>query len=385
MATSEIKDIVQNMISGYELAPSQTYFNYYSGEDNSHPYPYKTETGSLNYAQIKALLASFGHNTSLFNPSESFHSPDNNLSNTNGVDVTLVVGSGKNTLGQIIEEKNHKDMLYINGDGTVPLFSASLVDYSKSLILLGDAKIFYTNQDHGELVASGTALNLVKNILEGNDQLPDEVSTHPYSLSNGWLFSKHSPVDMSIYDSENNHTGPTADGFETNIPGSSYETLDDAAFIFIPGNGTYKIKLEATDNGSFDFKIRKFENETLSKEILYDDVPLTISTKAELAFDTSSSQNPIMYLDEDGNGTTDKEVNSYTGSSPASTPTPTQAPTSIMQPIPTPTVFPAASASQTESEISKEGNVLGVKTNSQKEQGVNSKVLGVTEKSKNLP
>ncbi|MDP2586038.1 MAG: alpha/beta fold hydrolase, partial [Candidatus Levybacteria bacterium] len=303
LSPDEARDIAQNFIGSFELIPSKKYFDFYSNEDNQHPYPYRTEDGGLDYNQIKDLLTGLNHNTSLFTPAETFHNLDGLLSNTNGVDVTLVVGSGKNTLGQIIEEKNHKDALYINGDGTVPLLSASLIDYKKSLVLLGSAKVFYTNQNHGELVGSGSALNLVKNILEGNEQLPDGASTHPYSLSNGWLFSKHSPVDMSIYDSENNHTGPTADGFEANIPGSSYETLDDAAFIFIPDNGTYNIKFEATDNGSFDFKIRKFENETLSKEILYDDVPLTISTKAELAFDTSSSQNPIMYLDEDGNGT----------------------------------------------------------------------------------
>ncbi|MDP2671882.1 MAG: hypothetical protein Q8O68_00025, partial [Candidatus Daviesbacteria bacterium] len=162
LATSEMKDIIQNMIGGFELAPSQTYFSFYSGQDNQHPYPYRTEDGGLNYNQIKGLLTGFNHNTSLFTPAETFHNLDGLLSNTNGVDVILIAGSGKNTLGQIIEEKNYKDMIYINGDGTVPLMSASLVDYSKSLVLLGDALVFYTNQDHGEIVSPGPALQLIK-------------------------------------------------------------------------------------------------------------------------------------------------------------------------------------------------------------------------------
>lgn len=316
---SEVKDVIQNMISGYELAPSQSYFNFYSGEDNNHPYPYKTESGALNYVQIKTLLTDFGHNTSLFNPSEAFHVIDTNLSNTNDVDITVIAGSGRLTLGQIIEEKRtsllgvqyiHKDILNINGDETVPLFSASLNDSSKNVSLLGLANVYYTKQEHGELVASGSALNLVRNILEGNNQLPENVSEHPYSLMNWLFFSSHSPVKIHVYDSFGNHTGPTVNGdFETNIPDSLYSTLDDAKFISVPEDGIYTIKFEATDQGSFDFKIRKYENDENTQTILYKDIPLTENTKAETTFN-SSEEPPILLVDEDGNETTDFEVSS---------------------------------------------------------------------------
>jgi len=313
---TETNDVVQNMISVFQLAPSQAYFNFYSGQDNYRPYPYKTESGALNYNQIKNLLTDLGHNTTLFNPSEIFHSLDDSISNTNSVDVIVIAGSGRSTLGQIIEEKRisllgipyiHKDMLNINGDQTVPLFSASLIDHDRDKSLLGGAKIFYTNQKHGELVASGSALNLVKNILDGNSQLPDGVSTQAASLpSIWWIFSVHSPVNMNIYDSSGNHTGPTDNGdFEENIPGSSYSTLDDAKFIFIPNNGNYNIKFEATDQGSFDFKIRKYNNDENTETILYKEIPLTETTKAETQFDTQSSEIPIIRVDQNGDGNFD--------------------------------------------------------------------------------
>jgi len=71
------------------------------------------------------------------------------------------------------EKVSHKDQVFINGDQTVPLMSASLIDYGKSLSLLGDAKVYYTNQEHGDLVASGSALLLVNNILNntGNSDI----------------------------------------------------------------------------------------------------------------------------------------------------------------------------------------------------------------------
>ncbi|MBI4096129.1 MAG: alpha/beta hydrolase [Candidatus Levybacteria bacterium] len=313
---AEAKDVVRNMISVFQLTPSQAYFDFYSGEDSSHPYPYKTESGGLSYIQIKNLLTGLGHNTSLFAPSETFHNLDNSLSNTNGVNVTVIAGSGRPTLGQIVEEKRvsllgipyvHKDMININGDGTVPLFSASLNDPGRNLSFFDSAKVFYTNQEHGQLVANGSALNLVKNILNNSNQLPDRVSSTPYSFS-GTQVSVHSPVNIHVYDFEGRHTGPTPDGdFEANIPGSSYDTLDDAKFVFLPDDGQYDIKFEATDQGSFDFKIKEFENNTNTSTVLYSDMPLTADTKAETVLDTLSLEPPVLQIDQDGNGTIDKE------------------------------------------------------------------------------
>lgn len=316
IAPSEVKDIIQNMISGYELAPSQEYFDFYNGQ-NGNLFPYQNNGQSLSYDQIKSFLADLNYNTSLFSPAETFHNLDSSLINTNGVDVVNIAGSGLATLGQIREKSvkdfwgnvtQKKDGFTINGDKTVPLFSASLVDHSRDKSLLGNAKIFYTKQDHGGLIASGSALNLVKNILEENSYLPNGASAFPHRFS-GTQVSVHSPVNINVYDSFNNHTGPIADGnLEANIPGSSYDTLGDAKFIFLPDDGNYKIKFEAIDQGSFDFKIRKYEDDTILQETLYKDIPLEISTKAETHLDTSSGTSPTIYLDENGDGIIDQNI-----------------------------------------------------------------------------
>ncbi|MBU1000868.1 alpha/beta hydrolase [Patescibacteria group bacterium] len=322
LAPSAVNDVVQNLISGFQLAPSQNYFNFYSDQDNSHPYPYRTELGSLNYLQIKNLLTSFGHNTMLFNPAESFHILDNSLSHTNGVDVTIITGSGQPTVGQIIELKTlslqgNQDILketrIINGDETVPLFSASINDPKRGLFLNGPAQVFYTNQKHGNLVTNGPALNLIKNILNGLEELPEGTSIQPYPLPLIYrIFSVHSPINIHVYDQNGNHTGPTPDGdFEVNIPGSSYDTLDDAKFVYLPEEGIYHIVFESTGEGSFDFKIRKFENDENTETILYKDVPLTNSTTAETTFDTNSNQAPIIEVDENGDGTSEFNANHF--------------------------------------------------------------------------
>ena len=323
LTDSEIKDVVQNMISGYESAPSQKYYEFYNGSDSDHPLPFVDNrdidsngiTGFLNYQQIKALLANLKYNTTLFNPTESFHQLDNNLGNVNGVDVSLISGSGMATTGQIIEDyavnltgiKIAKtDIRKINGDDTVPLFSASLTDGSKSIA--GSAKIYYANQQHSNLVFDGPSMNLVKNILAGDNTMPTGTSNQPYTF-NGNALSVHSPVLIHAYDASGNHMGPLANGdFEAKIPGSTYEVLGDAKFIFLPNSGQYNLKFEATDRGSFDFKIRNYENNINDKTILYKNVPLSSNTKAETTFDTTSVEPPVLHIDSDGNGTVDSQM-----------------------------------------------------------------------------
>ncbi len=318
--SEEMKDVIQNLITNFQLIPSQRYFNFYSGEDSIHPYPYRNNNEALNYEKIKSLLAVLDYNVSLFAPAETFHNLDNTLQNTNGVDVTVIAGSGLPTLGQIIEttstsllgiKSTQREIININGDNTVPLFSASLTDTSKNLSLLGHAKIFYTKQQHGSLVSPGPALNLVKNILNDDINLPSGVSTQAYQF-NGTQLSVHSPVNIHVYDQNGNHTGPISNGgFEINIPGSSYDTLDDAKFIFLPDNGTYTVRFEATDQGSFDFKIRSFQNDINNKTILYKDIPLAKETKAETIVNTDSPEPPTLKVDVDGDGVTDSNISSF--------------------------------------------------------------------------
>ncbi len=322
---NEVKDVLQNYISGYELLPSPIYFDFYNNTNPRYPYPFNDErdmddnkvVGPLDYIQTKTLLTNLGHNTSLFSPSEILHSLDNSLSNTNGVDWTIIAGSGQPTLGQIIEKYRinflgikipKTDQIKINGDSTVPLFSASLEDQTRGYSIHGDSKVFYTNQKHGQLVENGPALELAKNIFDDAHQLPEGVSTTPYKLK-GTLLSVHSPVRLDVYDQSGNHTGPTQEGdFEQNIPGSLYDTLGDAKFIWLPEDGQYQTKFTALDEGSFDFKIRNFENDIQTQTILYKDISITKNSQGETTVDTSNLPSTVLLLDQNGDGSEDHQI-----------------------------------------------------------------------------
>ncbi len=323
IAPSELKDVIQNMPGGFELLPSQMYYSFYSGNDSQHPIPFKDDRdidsnqiiGPLNYSQTKSLLTNLGHNTNLFIPAENFHNMDNNYANTNGVDVTMIAGSGIATLGQIIEKYAinlfgiqipKKDEVMINGDGTVPLFSASLDDPANNHSVKGTSKVYYSKQNHGGLAQTGPALDLIKNILSDNTNLPIGITSSPVSLK-GKLVSVHSPINILITDSLNNQSGVNPEGdLINNIPGSGVETLDDSKFIWLPDDGEYNISFQATDEGSFDFKIRDFNNDQNDKTIIYQDIPLTNQTTGQTTLDTTNLDNPPeISLDNDNNGIVD--------------------------------------------------------------------------------
>ncbi|CAN5135811.1 hypothetical protein BH11PAT1_BH11PAT1_7130 [soil metagenome] len=324
ISPTAVKDVLQNMTSGYELAPSKTYFSFYTNNDSDHPYPFVDMrdidnngiTGFLNYSQTKTLMSNLGHNTDLFTPSETFHALDETLANTNGVDITLIAGSGIATIGQIVEKNiidflgitiPKKDEMQINGDETVPLYSASLSDLASNLSLIGNAKVYYTKQTHGDLPVPGPALDLVSNILTNNTQIPAGASTQPFYFKRKGI-SSHSPVNLHVYDALGNHTGTTEDGFEKNIPGSQYDTLDDAKFIFLPEDGIYTVKLDATDKGSFDLLIRDYEDNKNTKTTFYKNVPIIETTKVETLLDTSLDTPPLLSIDNNGDGEVDSHV-----------------------------------------------------------------------------
>ena len=320
--STETKDIVQNLISIYTLKPSTKYYQFYNDTTNN-PYPFKDErdtdgnliTGSLNYDQTKQLLTNLGLNTSLYDQSENFHQLDETLQNTNGVDMTIITGSGKPTLGQIIEKNKYdflgrkiptQDEILINGDATVPLFSASLNDQSRNLSLFNPQKVWYTNDTHGGIISNPAVLDFALNTFDNTPLTNNQLSETPTPLS-GTLFSVHSPVLIDAYDIHGNHTGTTDEGsYETNIPGSTYDTIGDAKFIFLP-TGKYQFKFKATDEGSFDFKIRDYaENKSISGQI-YKDISITPETTGYIIVDQTLKENSPLNIDLNNDGIEDKQ------------------------------------------------------------------------------
>ncbi|MEK7571944.1 MAG: dockerin type I domain-containing protein [Patescibacteria group bacterium] len=302
---NEVNKLVKHFTSAYELLPSQTYYDLYP---NLYPFndirdiDNNNVTGKLNYDQTKTMLANLGKDTHLLNVAELVHGVlDASYTDTNGVDTYMIAGSGFDTIGQVMEYESGNtgliklDAIAINGDDTVPIRSATLNQ---------SENVFYVKQKHLDLV-KGTALQMGLKLLKNDTSLIPGVQTTPFKYK-GKIISVHSPVALHAYDSEGNHTGPTEDGtIETNIPDSSYDELGEAKFISLPEEGEYEIRTNATGVGSFDLKVKTYEESELTRELLYLGIDQTTDTTSEMNL---SQDEPILSVDTDNDGTTDRQL-----------------------------------------------------------------------------
>ena len=76
-----------------------------------------------------------------------------------------------------------------------------------------------------------------------------------------------SKIDLIIYDVQGRHTGPTKDGgFENNIPGVTYDYIEDNKFAFLPDSNTYTVTGNATGLGTFDARVTTYQNSEPTQE-----------------------------------------------------------------------------------------------------------------------
>lgn len=315
---SETKDGAQNMTSMFQLLPSNKYYDFYKNTDSNLLYPLEDVrdidnnqiTGSLNFSQLKILLTNLSHNMTIFNFGEQLHDTlDSSLNKPNGVKIYLITGSGQPTLGQIketwwitwpIKFIPKTEEIMINGDETVPLYSASLKNEAQDIS--GAEKIYYVEQTHGGLISKeGPAMQTVKTILNQQDQ-PTEVKSEKISLEGQQISLDDGEIEL--YDQSGNHTGlkNNNEEIETNIPGTFYSMIGTTKQAFIKKKAgnikvvvTRKNKTTSTPKTT-NLKIRNYEKDAISKTIIYKDLSLTETGKIEVTLNPSSSITPNLQL-----------------------------------------------------------------------------------------
>jgi hypothetical protein len=113
-----------------------------------------------------------------------------------------------------------------------------------------------------------------------------------------------SPADLHVYGPGGGHVGPDGGGgFEVGIPGAFRGELDGHQIVWVPNDGSaYEAKIVGTGTGEFDLTV--FEADAASRVVVteYVDVPVAAGTLAET---TSGAAAPALFVDADGDGTTD--------------------------------------------------------------------------------
>ncbi|MEW6196868.1 MAG: alpha/beta fold hydrolase [Bacteroidota bacterium] len=331
----EIKEISRNMPSIYELLPTKDYHNtnftnFWTlyGKD-LYSNSLVDNNWLLSYDEIQTNLKNFVGkdnftlNDNLVDNSNSFRNSISDLA-FGDIEVYNIVGYNSPTIGRVdISYKNNgapriNSIYNLDGDGTVPLKSAELINSAKTY-----ADYYLNGVDHQDLPSN--AADIIERLL----QEPADLSTqnlfqlpynHSYafpnihyaSYANSTQAIVHSPVELHVYDSQGRHTGNINDTtWENEIPGSYFfsgnlEDEHSLKIAILPGGQNYRFVINSlTTNGSFDFNVINIDEGTVLKDIYFEEIPISINSISTANLDNSNFE-IFIEMDENGDGNVDQ-------------------------------------------------------------------------------
>ncbi|MBI2024411.1 chitobiase/beta-hexosaminidase C-terminal domain-containing protein [Candidatus Giovannonibacteria bacterium] len=296
LTRGRIQEIAVNSPAMYELLPSPTYFEKLSGYIK--PFSFIFDKKLYNYDETRSHITKEGGNNNVFGQAETFF--DKNLANIDlsGIDAYNISGcktatpiSYKLALMGGIGKIN-----YGPGDGTVPIGSGDYLNIPES------NKYYVAGTEHAELPSAKDVRGAILNILYGRSATTTKNFSKDFSTCGikGKLLSWHSPVDVSVYDSEGNHSGPLENNFEFGIPGVNYIISGHNKFIFLPTdeNRQYRIEGQGTDKGTFDLLISEYDDSQVIKTDVFNDVRVSTSTLVQFNISATSTDDSILVNDE---------------------------------------------------------------------------------------
>ncbi|MBI2086683.1 MAG: alpha/beta hydrolase [Candidatus Zambryskibacteria bacterium] len=302
--SERVKIISQNMPAVYQLLPSREYFN---DSDNDYKYyVFDAVSGSdrLTFDQTSTYMKSAGRNSALVDRANEFHQEIDNLDPaTYGVETYNIVGCGTPTIGQFYILDNTDDhyiynIKMINGDGTVPLKSAEAMPATGTY--------YVKSAKHALMPSTSGVKELITSLL--STTTPDislysnlSTTSSGCNIPDGRIVSFHSPIELHIYDSSDNHTGPDSNGdIENEITGVTFEVIDDNKFAFLPNGVEYIIKGNATAEGTFDVRIQELVSGEVATTTLFTGITLTATTQTQFTVNSNTPTQIILDHENDG-------------------------------------------------------------------------------------
>ena len=226
---------------------------------------------------------------------------DTNGHMTNRVDTYVLYGNGVSTISNVVFNSNGgyvEKVEFIGGDGTVPMWSATLAGTAPRMI-------GFSGGEHTALVSNKKCIEAVIDILGGGDG--SNTGTSPTNTYHN-VITVECPVDIEI-----THNGESLSSVEGNFNaatswGALYligENNDVKVVALDLGiNLSVDVKLTGTDDGFMTYSVEYFDSDfapTTSYSI--DDVPLSATTV--ITTNTDASQGLTLNIDEDGDGVID--------------------------------------------------------------------------------
>ena len=203
-----------------------------------------------------------------------------------------------------------------DGDKTVVTPSAVAMSGEEKyyLNLPKEKNDFELKIEHSNILESSSSIQFVTNlVLNENQDISKYITVEkPISTNKTLELALHSPVSINVYDNEGNHTGlvdnpnPNSDFqiVEENIPGSRYDDFGEGKYVLLDGDTQYSVKLQGLDFGTFTLETEKRQGGVEIATSSFIDI-LTSPTMTGEVVVNSSTANPIINIDVDGDGKND--------------------------------------------------------------------------------
>jgi hypothetical protein len=352
LSPAEVKDLVQNMPGALGLLPSRSYYALYDNDDAAHLSPLVEDrdldgdgvaAGPLGSDAVRALLPKLELNRTVLDIAGAIQGQLDGrrtyLPLVTGagsgeqlpphtVRWQALVGFGSPSIGQIREYTGlcgadpcpKHDELPVDGDGTVPLFSAALGDPARGRIITDAAQRWYVERGHTALVqrdyllgvptGDGPALEwLGARLAEQPGLAIQGIQAAPLSGLSGLQIAALGPAALRATDPAGQSVGrtPSAEPAPPTWPGASYDRLPNGEFVFLKSwRDGATVELGAERPSTVDLKLRLFQRGQLAATAVY--LGLRLGPASRVAFELppgapgSPGGWPELRIDADGDG-----------------------------------------------------------------------------------
>lgn len=187
---TELQDLATTIPSLYELLPTKKYFSLDNRWYYSIDYTLTADEhfNTFEMTRIYLAVAIPNYDSALFDAATSKHDSlwNGNTHITSYVDTYYIAGEGFDTMQTYTFKHPRKTTSDIDGDSSNKYSTTSttagdetVLTYSASMNDLYPSKTFFTTASHTNLVSNCSVLTFIKNIIDGNSDIPDGIRAEP--------------------------------------------------------------------------------------------------------------------------------------------------------------------------------------------------------------
>ena len=318
-----MKEAVVNFGIAYELGPSQAYFDIYGGyiRKNYDGDGDGQVDGFLSLEESVALLGQ--DNLQLAERSADILATRMGgwaNGGTNGVEVTAVVGTGFPAIGALVEAADGSySVEYVDGDGTVPLHSASMKDEAQGLDYSGGVPVYYVEATHEDMLHDEGTLTLAYEVFTDTLLDTSQLEANAPQGFTGQIIVTNGYVTVQVTNSQEDFIGRLYEEHGGNdlIDGAMYQMTGEYTYVYLPDDDTYMVNLFGyQDDTNANLMLYQVKDDVFQHYVSYEEIPFNENSLAQLVYDPQQVHGeepdlPTLQIDLNGDGILDAALSVY--------------------------------------------------------------------------